>query len=250
MATSHSSLASPVAVRCARLRTAPGVDASRLFIAATCLAPTLWLVAFVSMAVSTTTAAPGGTLAAQLRGLAQVFTTRFGTFEALVVLGTLVLIVWLAPAVARLALDHRMRSWTQAARARDRRVGRRSNPILIAFLTVILLSPGAVMLFGDGPVAGAMLGSFIYLKASLQLGVWAFFDRRGRHLVCAKCGYAMSSWRSAQAACPECGNRWKDDWKARMGRRTLNRGLAAFCFALFTLCGIMMLVVALREIRA
>jgi hypothetical protein len=248
MATSHSSLASPVAVRCARLRTAPGVDASRLFIVATCLAPTLWLIAFVSMAVSTTTAAPGGTVAAQLRALVKVFTTRFGTFEALIVVGTLVLIVWVAPAVARMALDHRMRSWTQAARAREGKTRRRSKPIFIAFLTMVLLSPCVIMLFGGGPVPGAVLGSYIYLKASLLLGVSAFFNRHGRHLVCAKCGYAMGSWRSAQATCPECANRWKENWKARIGRRTLNRGLAAFSLALFTLCGIM-LVVALKALK-
>jgi uncharacterized protein with PQ loop repeat len=242
MAKAKAQPASPIAVRCVRLRAAPGADASRVFIAASCLAPTIWLFAFMSIAAARMPATPGNSAIAQLITFAQSQSGRLLSPEMLGVLGFFALTIWVAPAIVRQSIEVRLRSWTPAARARDRMIRRPSKPIFIAVFTLILLAPIAIMLFGDGPVPGALLGSFIYLKVSLLLGIFALFDRRGTHLACAKCGYAMSSWRSAKPTCPECANPWKEPWNARVGIRVLYRGLAALSIALLIAGGIMLVV--------
>ncbi|MCX5690740.1 MAG: hypothetical protein NTV94_13325 [Planctomycetota bacterium] len=166
------------------------------------------------------------------------------------VLGLIALTIWVAPATVRQSIELRLRPWTLAAQARDRKIRRRSKPIFIAVFTLILLAPIAIMLFGDGPVPGALLGSFIYLKVSVLLGIFALFDRRGTHLACAKCGYAMSSWRSAKPSCPECANPWKEPWNARVSIRVLHRRLAMFSIALLITSVVMLVVAQLVALRS
>lgn len=250
MAKAKAQPASPIAIRCVRLRAAPGADASRLFIAAICLAPTLWLHAVMSFAATRMPTTPGSSTITQLITYAQTQSDWLLRPQMLEVLGLMVLAIWFAPAIVRQTIDLRLRSWRLTNRARDRKIRRQSRPIFSVQLTLILLTPIGMLPLGAGPNIAALFGSFIYLKVSLLLGVAALFGRRGKHLTCAQCGYAMSSWRCAKPTCPECANRWKEDWKARIGSRALNQPLAALSVGLFITSSIMLVFAMTRLINA
>ena len=119
MATAKAQPASPIAVRCVRLRAAPGVDASRAFIAAIFLAPTLWLIAFVSIAASTSR--PGSPMLTRILELANLLSARLFTLDKIVLFGVVALMIWLAPAITRYTVDFRSRARAVGVHERNRK---------------------------------------------------------------------------------------------------------------------------------
>lgn len=73
----------------------------------------------------------------------------------------------------------------------------------------------------------ALVGAWYLPWIGLMLIVLGWTHRRGTSVVCKRCDYPMVSWRGAREQCPECGNRWKEPWRACLGRRVTHRGFIA-----------------------
>ncbi|GEM_PF-3820408 len=115
-------------------------------------------------------------------------------------------------------LPMRSREWF-VAQGRARRAPRTLSVIIV----VVLLAPWTLFAL----VAPLSANLFIASRVLAGLGMTALLlslaGRRGRSLSCARCGYRMSSWRSAAPRCPECGSHWRDSRKIACGSRHAHR---------------------------
>lgn len=136
------------------------------------------------------------------------------------------------PMVMRFFCEVRMRR-DNRWREKDRKTRRRSIILKKKFSSwslYSLLLVIAVTLVVVTRVEAKPMAAFILMQAcvpGLVLFISAFSTRQGYGLSCAKCGYAVGSWRRAASICPECGNEWKKPWKVVWGRRQFSWSLAA-----------------------
>jgi len=135
---------------------------------------------------------------------------------ALLILGRV-----LAPALGKWAastLPLRSREWF-VAQGRARRAPRRFSVTLV----IMCLAPWALMaLVAPSPVY-LVMASRVLAGLGMTVAFLSLAARRGRRLSCRRCGYPMTSWRSATIRCPECGSHWRNPGKIACGRRHTHR---------------------------
>lgn len=221
-------LASPVALRCARIRAARGMDSiPAMFIGL--LAGMGVFGALLLAAVSISTAPLGGSPGASLQAIAKgISPARVSVYVA-----SITLLAFLMPPFLRWVYDRSTQRQTREWFANRKRSERRAKRVLIviAVLVILMLATMAVLVAWQAAVVPAAILCAKYGGMMLGVGLRA---RRGAHTVCARCDYPMGSWRAAPAQCPECGNAWKEPWRARFGQRGVNVravSVGLFCMA-------------------
>lgn len=173
--------------------------------------------ALLLAAVSISTAPPGGSPGASLQAIAK------GISPARVVayVAPITLLAFLMPPFMRWVYDRSTARQTREWFANRKRSERRARKILIAvaILMLLMLAAMAVLVAWQAAVVPAAVLCAKYGGMMVGAGLRS---RRGVHTVCARCDYPMGSWRAAPAQCPECGNAWKEPWRARFGQRGVN----------------------------
>ena len=153
-----------------------------------------------------------------------------GVSPVIVALAAIAFVLWVPQLIGRFIFDYHASSITRESRLKERRMRRRLPMIIkiaVAFIVVLIVTTAAI-----GPWQAACLGAAKFSAGyGLAVAAMSLRSRRGRGLVCARCDYPMQSWRTAPPRCPECGNPWRADWRARIGNRatrwpTLLIGLA------------------------
>lgn len=131
--------------------------------------------------------------------------------------------------------DHSSTQRTRGSFVGERRWRRhyRKYVVLLVALLVIVATSGFVASWPGGLMGVALmlagLGSAAaVIGATRRVGL-------SRH--CISCQYPMGSWRKASTVCPECGNPWKEPWRACVGRhavdwRWISAGVAMFAASL------------------
>lgn len=167
-------------------------------------------------------------------------------------------VIWGLPWLIRRGFDHRIRRMggediRSARRNRRRaRTRRRQLGIIVATAAFVLSLALAGWIFHSAALLFmlAVLSYMALIGTGLNLIVWGWRSRVGTRIVCAKCDYAMGSWRAAADRCPECGNAWKEPWRARIGeRRVRGRVIAmgALVLVVSTASVVVLMSLALRR---
>ena len=132
--------------------------------------------------------------------------------------------VWIMPWLMRIVVRHRIarmtREGVRTARRRQRRGRSRKMSVLaISLIAAMLVVMGVVSLVTRAWPVFVLFAALITNFAGMNMIIWGWRSRVGKRIVCAKCDYAMGSWRGAATMCPECHNAWKEPWRARIGER-------------------------------
>ena len=135
---------------------------------------------------------------------------------------------WLMGIVVRQRIARMTREGVRTARRRQRRGrSRKMNVLAISLIAAMLVVMGVVSLVTRAWPAFVLFAALIANFAGLNMIIWGWRSRVGKRIVCAKCDYAMGSWRVAVERCPECHNAWKEPWRARIGERRVRGRVVA-----------------------
>lgn len=141
---------------------------------------------------------------------------------------------WVMPALIRLGFDRSANARSVERRAEMRR-GRRRAPLMAMMMLLPYPILFAVTLaFGQWRIALTivLLAMLIGGPALMVLGCQR---RANARVVCGRCQFPMGSWRGSGTACPECGQHWKEPWRAELGARRPHRDLLTLGATLYLL---------------
>ena len=127
-------------------------------------------------------------------------------------------LLFILPAAGRWYFDRSAASFPARDRAAERRGRRRAAWIVGAMALAATGGLAAQVLSGRWEVACLLAGN-VAGGAGVSAVLIGLFTRQGSRVVCRKCGYPMGSWKRAADRCPECGNAWKEPWRAALGTR-------------------------------
>lgn len=154
---------------------------------------------------------------------------------------------YFGPKIGRIMTDLRLRRIT-APRLRAEIRSQRRLRSFSRWVVWIMLSGLAIgLILVPWQLAALMLAKVLADVGGVALGL-AFFGRRGRMVVCARCDYPLSTWRGSPQRCPECGSGWKAPWGARVGVCVVQWWLVATGLGMLALSA-GLLVVALIGIK-
>lgn len=217
--------ASAVAVRCARIRNAAMFRALPVFNLGVWAGLMILSAEFLLMgqlAVSPfLRAGPVATPGTPTRGsflLEEIKTLQIWTW--LGGAAVLAILSWGGPLLMRWQFDRKAAKRTRE-KCRQERTARRASKWIIgagAIVVVALLGFAGFMHWQLACFGGAVIGA----KFGTPIMAWGLVGRHGAKLVCARCDYPMGTWRGAGACCPECGNPWRETWRARFGVRAVD----------------------------
>jgi hypothetical protein len=158
---------------------------------------------------------PIGSFDSQVRVLVKnvPWSTHFGSVCVLVAFALI------GPRVLRFAFDLMMRMFSPSHMRERKRRSRRWKKL--KWLPALVLLPVASAIFLMPWQASALIIALSLSKAGGAVLGFAWFGRRGRMVVCARCDYPLSTWRGSPSLCPECGSDWKAPWRARLGVRVV-----------------------------
>jgi hypothetical protein len=209
--------AGAVAIRCARIREGGSYESVRAAIAGYVVGSILF-VGEISGAVEwqLSSARAGLPWKERLRVLFQ----QTQPWEAALTLVLVTAWLWSMPWFLRKLFDRRVGALTKERLARLRRHRRGLTRFLIWYGAVVVLATVVALLLGAGSAACFLPAKYCAAcgGATVAVGV---VGRTGSRLVCARCGYPMSTWHGAPERCPECGRDWRMPWGARFGERAV-----------------------------
>lgn len=219
--------ASAVAVRCARIRMAAmsrwlpifnmGVWAGLLILNVEfVLMGQLAAAPFLGAGAPTTPGTPTRAtfLLDQIKAI-QIWTWLGGA-------AVLAIFSWGVPLLVRWHFDRTAGKRTRAMCRKGRKSRRGQNRVMwvLAIVCVVVPAPGFAIFAPWG--VPCMFVAAIGAKWGTPVAAWGLLGRRGSELVCARCDYPMRTWRGAGACCLECGNAWREPWRARFGVRRVD----------------------------
>lgn len=209
--------ASPVAVRCARLRAAAGFDLLPAMFIGLYAAKFLFVAAmFISVAAFSAPAPTPSWLPIL------TFLKPLGSVSVALTIGLIAILLWFLPHTARWFFDRAAPRLTREKLARQRRLRHRGPRITLGFALLSALLIAAIVIGRDWQTAAITTAGSTAIIGGMLLPQ-ALFARRGHRPVCARCDYPMSTWRGAGDHCRECGNPWRQPWGARLGPRAVSR---------------------------
>lgn len=229
-------------MRCARIRAAGGYDLLPAMLFGSLFGLAFFTAEFLFMMATIDRAVGLSPLAAAL-AVAKGFT--FAPFAWFLI--AFAAIAWAVPRIARWTFDRTAPSMTGEALARRRKARRRSTRLILASLLFFALMLALSAATGWQAAAILIATTSAYIGGTLI--AQAPFVRRGVRLVCAGCDYPMRSWRGAPDRCPECGNQWRRDWRARFGVRATSWRSLAIGASLLIASALLVLCLALWGLR-
>ena len=230
-------------MRCARIRAAGGYDLIPAMLFGSLFGIAFFLAEFaliVAMVGSNLGLPPLTSALAMAKG----FTIASIAWSLIVIAA----VAWIVPRIARWVFDRSAPGITRQALARLRRARRQSRRVILVsllFCAFMLALNAAAISWQSAAFLGATTAAYI----GGMLVAQAPFVRRGVRLVCAGCDYPMRSWRSAPDRCPECGNQWRRDWRARFGVRATSWRSLAIGASLLIASALLVLCLALWGLR-
>ncbi len=203
-------------MRCARIRAASSLDLLPFFLIGTILGFVVFTAAF--MVTLSITAVPSG-----MGPFALVASALRNTQPARLALSAtaFMLVVFFLPRFMRWMFERTLDQLTAKTLHKQRRWRTQAPRVFVVFAAVLAVLFCAASAFGTWQPVMIAAAKVVTGIGSVVI-VTGLRSRRGVHTVCARCDYPMGSWRAASAQCPECGNAWKEPWRARFGQRGVN----------------------------
>ncbi len=146
---------------------------------------------------------------------------RVSITDTLLGAAVLVTLAIVFPLMHRLMFERKASSISLEQVARSRRLRRGSRKMWIALWVFLSLLVVATIASSSWESA-CLMSSKICIQAGLMTVAFGVTGRIGSRVVCARCNYAMGTWRGSSDRCPECGQDWKRPWNAALGVRRVH----------------------------